>query len=217
MDFATARRAMVDSQVRCNDVTDLAIQEALETVPKEKFLPAGLRNGAYVEREIAYAPGRALPTARDFAKILAALKPRKSDLALEPASGCGYASAVLARLCEMVVAVENDASLAQAAQTAWTDLGIDNAAVVEGDPAAGAPKQGPFDIIYIGMAIERAPDALLAQLKDGGRLGAVLREGGVSKGCIWMRSGDVTAKRVVFDASARIIAPGFERPKSFAF
>jgi len=75
MDFKAARRRMVDSQVRTNDVTDLRLQTALETVPREDFLPAELRDQAYVERELPYAPGRSLMTVRDFAKLAAAAQP----------------------------------------------------------------------------------------------------------------------------------------------
>jgi protein-L-isoaspartate(D-aspartate) O-methyltransferase len=217
MNFEAARKHMVDSQVRPNDVTDLKIQEALETVPREIFLPAELRETAYIDREIRYAPGRALVTARDFGKLLTALEPDKADLALEVACGSGYSTAVLAMLCEMVVAVENDEKLAEIAQQNWAQLGIVNAAVINGEPEKGAAKQGPFDIILVATAIEAEPTALLSQLKDGGRLGAILRREGCAKGVIWRRSGDAYGLTVIFDAAAKVIIPGFERPKAFSF
>ena len=105
MDFKAARLRMVNSQVRTNDVTDLRLQEALETVPRETFLPSALRDQAYVERELAYAPGRTLLTVRDFAKLADAADPQDGDLALNVAAGCGYSAAVLAQLVDMVVAV----------------------------------------------------------------------------------------------------------------
>jgi protein-L-isoaspartate(D-aspartate) O-methyltransferase len=217
MDYANARRVMVDSQVRCNDVTDLAIQHALETTPREKFLPSGLKDQAYVERELPYAAGRALITARDFAKLLAGLKPRKSDLTLNVGCGCGYEAAVLAALTEMVVAVDADETLANSASEVWAGLGIDNVAALSGDPAAGSAKQGPFDLIFICMAVERVPETLLAQLKDGGRLGALVRRKGVSKGVLFQRAGDAWSERELFDGSAMRILPGFEAPKAFVF
>lgn len=217
MDFEAARKHMVDSQVRTNDVTDLRILNALEALPRERFMPAEMRALAYVDRELRYAEARALPTARDFAKLLAALDIGPADLVLDVACGAGYSTAVLAMLCEMVVAIENDEALVQRAQEALNESGAVNAAVVTGDPRAGAAKQGPFDVIVLAHAIEVEPTALLKQLKDGGRLGAFFRRGSVTKGALWRRSGAAFAMVEMFDASARTVLDGFTRPKSFVF
>jgi protein-L-isoaspartate(D-aspartate) O-methyltransferase len=217
MDFDTARKQMVDSQVRTNDVTDLRIQAALESVPRERFLPAELRAQSYVDREVPYAPGRSLITARDFAKLLQAADIRPGDLVLDIGCGAGYSAAIAARLGEMVVAVESDEALATKAQETLNSLDVVNAAVVTGDLAAGAAKQGPFDVIMIAMAIEVEPEALLKQLKEGGRLAAILREGGVAKGFVWKRAGAAFGRTAVFDAAARTVLPGFTRPKAFIF
>jgi protein-L-isoaspartate(D-aspartate) O-methyltransferase len=217
MDFKTARRRMVDSQVRTNDVTDLRLQTALETIPREVFLPAALREQAYVERELPLAPGRSLMTMRDFAKLAAAAKPRAGELCLCVAAGAGYATAILAQLVEMVVAVETEEALAMSAQDNLTQLGVSNAAVLTSDHAKGAASQGPFDLIFVNGAIEVAPDALLAQLKDGGRMAAIMRRDGVSRGVIYSRSGDAFSCAVKFDASAKTVLPGFAAEKSFVF
>lgn len=217
MDFAAARQHMVDSQVRPNDVTDPRILRAFETVARERFLPAELKPQAYIDREVTYSPGRSLITAREHAKLLSALDIDAGDLILDVASGAGYSAAILSQLGEMIVCVEKDEALAARAQDNWSAAGVVNAAVIFADPAAGAPKQGPFDVIVIAAAIESEPTTLLKQLKDGGRLGAIVRKGGVSKGVIWRRSGAATAAHDVFDASARTIAPGFTQPKAFVF
>lgn len=217
MDFKAARRRMVDSQVRTNDVTDLRLQTALETVPREGFLPAGLRNQAYVERELVFAPGRAMLTARDFAKLAAIADPRAGDLCLNVPAGTGYSTAILARLVDMVVAVEGDEDLAAAAQENLTKLGVNNAAVLHADNSTGAVDQGPFDLIFVGGVIETRPDKLLAQLKDGGRLAAIERKDGVSRGVLYRRSGDVFACTEKFDASAKCVLPGFAAEKTFVF
>ncbi len=217
MDFKAARRRMVESQVRTNDVTDLRVQAALETVPREVFLPAGLREQAYVERELPYAPGRAMMTARDFAKLIDAADPRPGDLCLDAVAGTGYSTAILARLVDMVVGVESDEALAAAAQENLTRLDVGNAAVITGDSAKGAPDQGPYDLIFVDGVIEVRPDALLAQLKDGGRLAAVERRGGVSRGVIYRRSGDAFASKEKFDATAKTVLPGFAAAKTFVF
>ncbi len=217
MDFAAARKHLVDSQVRTNDVTDPRILRAFETVERERFLPSELRAQAYVDREVPYAPGRSMLTARDHAKLLAALDIGAGDLVLDVASGTGYSAALLSQLGEMIVAVEKDDALAAKAQENWSAAGVVNAAVVNADPAAGAPKQGPYDVIVIAGAIEVEPSALLKQLKDGGRLGAIMRKGGVAKGVVWRRSGSAIAAHEIFDASARIVAPCFAQPKAFVF
>ncbi|MEO1251344.1 MAG: protein-L-isoaspartate O-methyltransferase [Pseudomonadota bacterium] len=217
MDFEAARRHMVDSQVRTNDVTDLRIQRAMETTAREVFLPAELRDQAYVEREIEYAPGRRLLRARDFAKLVDAAEIRESDLVLNAFCGSGYSTAILAQLAEMVVSLESDDAMATAAQENLNNLGVSNAAVITGDPWKGAPDQGPFDVIFLGGVIERRPDALLDQLRDGGRLAAIVRADGVSRGGVYLRSGKAASFTPMFDAAAQSAMPGFEKPKSFVF
>lgn len=217
MDFKAARRRMVESQVRTNDVTDLQLQTALETVPREMFLPPELRDQAYVEREIVYAPGRSLMTARDFAKLVAAAAPREGELCLAVAVGTGYAAAILSKLVDMVVAVESDETLAAAAQENLTSLGVSNAAVLAQDSTKGVAGQGPYDLIFVDGVIEARPQALLGQLKDGGRLAAVYREKGVSRGLIYNRSGEAIGSTAKFDATAKVVTPGFEAKKSFVF
>ncbi|MEO1015720.1 MAG: protein-L-isoaspartate O-methyltransferase [Pseudomonadota bacterium] len=217
MDYAAARRQMVDSQVRPNNVPDIDIQNALLAVPREEFLPSDWRAQAYVERELAYAPGRSLVTARDFAKLLMAAHPSKSDLTLAPACGGGYVVAVLATLTDMVVAVEDNSALATAAEETLSALGVANAAVVEGDPSKGAPDQGPFDLIFIAQAVEETPEHLLSQLADGGRLAAIERADEVARGVVITRTGAAYSKSRRFDATARIVPEGFEAKKAFAF
>lgn len=217
MNYEAARRHMVASQVRPHDVTDLRIQDAMETIPREIFLPAELREQAYIERELEYAPGRRMLRARDFAKLVAAADPRPGDLALNAVGGSGYSTAILARLCEMVVTLENDEALGAQAQENLSSLDLSNAAIVTGEPWNGAPSESPFDLIFIGGAIERRPDTLLGQLKDGGRLAAIVRKNGVSKGGLYRRSGEAVAFTPFFDAATAAVIPGFEAPKQFAF
>lgn len=217
MNYEAARRHMVDSQVRPNDVTDLRIQHAMEVTPREIFVPAELRDQVYVEREIEYAPGRRLLRARDFAKLVSVVDIHTDDIVLNAVCGSGYSTAILANLAEMVVSIESDEALANAAQDNLTDLGFSNAAVITGDCWEGAEKQGPFDVIFLGGVIERTPEKLLGQLKDGGALATIMRADGVSRGGIFTKSGDAVSFSAKFDAASSAILPGFEKPKAFQF
>lgn len=219
MDYTVARRHMVESQVRTNDVTDQRIQSSFLRVPRELFLPPGQRQFAYAEKEQRLDAGgpRSMVTARDLAKLLAAIDPRPHELALDVGFGSGYSSAILAGLCEMVVCVEDSTTLAAAAQDLWTSLEIDNTAAVVGPLSSGAPRQGPFDIILVGAAVEKMPEALLDQLKDKGRLGCFMIEDGLSRGVVFVKSGEAVSRRRVFDASARLVLPEFAAEPKFTF
>lgn len=217
MDFKSARRHMVDSQVRPNDVTDLRLQAALEDTPREVFLPSELRAQAYVERELEYAPGRRLLTVRDFAKLVAAAEPQPGDLVLNAVCGSGYSTAIFTQLTEMVVALESDEKLCAKAQENLNNLGCSNGAVIVGDSWRGAPDQGPYDLIFIDGVIEREPEELLKQLTQNGRLAAIMRKDGVSRGIVYKRSGDACSYAEKFDASAKTVLAGFEAKKGFVF
>ena len=217
MDYNAARKAMVDCQVRPNDVTDHRLLDALETIPKEQFLPNEQRSQAYVEKQIVYAPGRAHVAARDMAKLIDALDIRDGELILDVACGSGYSTAVLARLGEMVVALESDEALVATAEEILANIEIGNAAVITGDPAAGAAKQGPFNVIYIGGLIEAAPEALFDQLAENGRLGAFLYEDGVANGVVFHKTPGGISRTNHFTASVRSVVPGFEKAKEFVF
>ena len=217
MDYKSARRHMVESQVRPNDITDLKLQTAMETTPRELFLPVELRDQAYVERELEYSPGRWLLRARDFAKLVAAAAPRADDLVLNAVCGSGYSTAILAQLTEMVVSLERDEALAAQAQENLTAIGVSNAAVITGDSVEGAPGQGPYDLIFIDGAIEQRPEKLLSQLKNDGRLATMMRKNGVSRGVVYKRSDDAFACTEKFDAATTVVLPGFGAEKTFVF
>ncbi|MEM9168504.1 MAG: protein-L-isoaspartate O-methyltransferase [Pseudomonadota bacterium] len=218
MDFSRRRKAMVDSQIRPNDVTDARLLDAFATTPREAFLPAHLQPAAYVEMELAVAPGRALPTARDHAKLLEALDLAEGDLVLDVACATGYSTAILAQVVDMVVAVEADEALAAFAEGKLAEHDIANAAVIVGPPAAGAASQGPFDAVVVSNgAVDAIPDALLGQLKDGGRLAAFCPADGVVQGTVMERAGDAFGRRRLFAASTRTFLDEFSAPPAFVF
>lgn len=215
-DYAAAREAMVEGQVRANDVPDRDLQAAMRTIPRELFAPKSARALAYSDLETPLADGRVMMAPRDFAKLTYALDVRPEHAVLDVACGRGYSSAVLARLAEGVVGLEPDPDLAAKATDLLAKVGADNAVVVTGDPASGVPKQGPFDVIFVNGAVEVVPDAWLEQLSDGGRLGVIVREGPIGKARIYTRHDGAVGERTVFDSGASLL-PGLRQARAFEF
>lgn len=216
-DFAEARRAMVNSQVRVNDVTDYRIQDAMLELPREKFVPRSQQAKAYGDAEVEFAEGRWLLRPRDLAKLIQTAEIKPGDLVLDVACGRGYTTALIARLAETVVGIDADEDLVTRASERLTDVRADNAVVVKADPVKGVPDQGPFDVIVIAGGVDAVPDALLDQLAEGGRLVAFVRSGPVGRATVFSRGqGGAIGERIVFDGSPTLV-PGFEREDDFVF
>jgi protein-L-isoaspartate(D-aspartate) O-methyltransferase len=198
-------------------VTDPPIVAAFLSTPREVFVPDGHRGVAYSELEIETSPGRNLWTARDTSKLikLAAVKP--SDSVLVIGAGAGYEAALLGRLGETVIALEEHASLVDAMTERFGDLGLDRVVAIEGPLAAGLPDQGPFNAIYVCGMVETVPEGWLTQLAEGGRLVAVVESApGLGRGRVYTRTQASTAYRDAFDASPPKWT-AFNRPKAFVF
>lgn len=215
-DFAAARQAMVDGQVRINDVTDRRLVAAMREVPREKFVPRGKAASAYADLHVEVAPGRCLLRPRDFAKLVQLLEVQSGDLVLDLACGYGYSSAVLARLAETVVAVEDSAQLVDKASHMLGEVGADNAVVIQGSLKAGAPDQGPFNVIFVNGCVEEPPAAWLDQLADGGRLGVFEMSRGAGQAVLYRRDGGAVGRRELFDALVPML-PGFAPQPAFVF
>lgn len=215
-DFAAARAAMVDCQVRPSDVTRYEIIEAMLWCPREQFVPRHARAVAYAGAEIELAEGRALLEPRILAKMLETAAIGPNDLVLEIAPATGYATAVIARLAQAVIAVEPDEGFAGQAKETLAGLEVANAVVSVGDPAAGDAAHAPFDVIFVNGMIETLPAALGAQLREGGRLVALVAEDGVGHCRLYTKSGDTLSDRYVFDAGGPVL-PGFARRSEFVF
>ncbi len=213
-DFAARRITMVDTQVRPSDVTKFPIIDAMLAVPREAFVPSGRREAAYVGENIPLAPRRAILDPRTFAKMLDALDIHGGELVLDVGVGLGYSAAVIARLAEAVVAVEEDPALASEAEAALAEFGSDNVAVIEAPLAQGSARHGPYDVITIEGAAEVVPEALLAQLKSGGRIACVFMEGSLGVCRIGYNIDGAISWRDAFNASAPVL-PGFERQDEF--
>lgn len=214
-DFATRRTMMVDTQVRPSDVTKYPIIAAMLSVPREAFVPAQMREAAYAGEHVTLGNGRVVLDPRTLAKMLDALDIQGTETVLDIGCGLGYSSAIIARMADAVVAVEEDEALATEAQRALSAQGVDNAAVNHGKLAAGAPKAGPYDVIVLQGAAEVIPDSLVSQLKEGGRIGALFMEGNLGVARVGYKNDGRITWRQVFNASAPVL-PGFEMRKAFA-
>jgi len=213
-EFATRRMMMVDTQVRPSDVTKFPIIDAMLTVPRETFVPDDKREAAYVGENLALAPGRVVLEARTLAKLLDALDVQPGELVLDVGCGLGYSAAVIARLAETVVAVEEDERLAADAQRILSEEGVDNAVVVTGSLAEGSAKCAPYDVITLEGGVEVMPEPLLTQLKDGGRIGAIFMDGAVGTAKIGYKIDGRMTWRPVFNAAAPVL-PGFRKAQGF--
>ena len=214
-DYKSRRTMMVDTQVRPSDVTKFPIIDAMLSVPREAYVPDRKREAAYMGENLALDSDRVMLDPRTLAKMLEALDIQPSHVALDVACGFGYSTAILAQLCEFVVAVEDDENRAQEAQGILSEQGIDNAAVMTAPLAEGAAKSGPYDVIIVQGGVEQVPAALTDQLREGGRIVAVFHEGNLGIVRIGHKLDGTVNWRFAFNASAPILA-GFEEPRAFA-
>lgn len=211
------RKNMVESQVRPSDVTDRRITNAMSSLPREKFVAADAADLAYMDEAVPTSPGRAMMAPRDLARLIQLADVEADDTILVVGAGRGYAAAILARLGRTVTALECDAGAAGDIKPLLENLGISNVFPVTGALSGGWSPGAPYDAILIDGAVEVIPETLTAQLAAGGRLVAIERDrGGIGRAVVISKTGEVTARRVAFEASAPQL-PGFARPAGFVF
>lgn len=213
---------MVDGQVRTQDVTDLRLLAALLVVPRERFVAPADVDLAYLDRDLAVGEGggvnRCLLKPAVLAKMVQAAEIGPTDRVLDVGCATGYSTAVLSHLAESVVGLEEDEALARRAEETLRDLGLANASVQRGPLVQGVPALGPYDVILVEGAIEVLPDALQGQLRDGGRLVCIERQGRgpVARAMLYRSSAGDVSGYSIFDAAAPLL-PGFVRPPEFVF
>lgn len=214
MDYATARKNMIEGQMRPNRVIDEALLASIAEAPRERFVPEGLRSVAYVDEDLRLGPDRSLMEPVVLARLLQELTLTPGDAVLDIASGTGYAAAIMARLAGSVFALESDEALQVRATELFGDLALDNIVPVEGDLRAGCPEHAPFNAILIEGAIDEVPPAILDQLADGGRLAAVVVWNGVGRATLYRRDGQHLSRRFLFDANVPVLKE-FRTPPAF--
>lgn len=217
---------MVESQLRTDRVTDRRILAAFASLPRERFVSDARRDLAYSDAALEIwasldgGPARFLLPPVTLARLAQLASIEAKDAVLDIGCATGYSTALLAQLATTVTAVEAEPELAAAARDNLTALALRNATVIDGDLARGAPEAGPFDVILLNGSVPEVPDALLAQLKEGGRLVAIVT--GASQGrphgkaFLFVKVDGEASGLPQFDANARPL-PGFAPSPSFTF
>jgi protein-L-isoaspartate(D-aspartate) O-methyltransferase len=208
-DFASARAAMVESQLRPQGVTNARVLSAMGSIPREKFLPDHSRPLAYMDRAVALGHGRFLSAPAVLGQLLTQMMPEPGTRALVVGAGSGYSAAVLAAIGLEVAAVEDVPDLVAAARGHGADIS-------EAPLEAGFAKSAPYDQILIDGAIEVIPETIIEQLADGGRLGTALVDRGITRLIVGRKSGGAFGYLTIGDAGVPVL-PGFSRPKAFTF
>lgn len=216
--FEARRTHMVDSQIRVNQVTNEAVIDAIEATPREAFVPEEFRGVAYMDDDIALAHGRCVMEPRVLARMIQALNPAQNSHALVVGAGSGYATAVLSRLTQTVVAEESAADLAEVAGQVFEAEGFTNVVIEQGELMQAAAEHGPFDIILFGGSIAQVPANLVDLLEEGGRAMAVVSAAGEGYGSatLFTKFGSHLGQVSVFDAAIPAL-PEFDTPNSFTF
>ena len=161
---------MVRVQVAERGIRDRQVLGAMLDVPRHEFVPESLRNQAYEDHPLLIGAGQTISQPYIVAVMLEYLALQPTDRALEVGAGSGYVTALLSRMCAEVYSVERHAELAAAAEATLARLGYSNVKIRVGDGGQGWPEYVPFDAIVVSAATPEIPPALVAQLREGGRM-----------------------------------------------
>ena len=217
MNFEQARFNMIEQQIRPWDVLDTSVLALLAVVKREDFVPAAYRNVAFTDVELPLANGQKMLPPRVEARWMQELQIERHEKVLEIGTGSGYMAALLGHKAQQVFSVEKDAALAGAARDALRRNGVLNVTVVEGDGVKGLPGEAPFDVILLSGSVPRAPQALLDQLKIGGRMGVIVGDEPAMTARIITRTGEreFTTKNLFETVVQRL--DGFDTGSHFTF
>jgi protein-L-isoaspartate(D-aspartate) O-methyltransferase len=220
LDFAAARRNMVDTQLRTYDVTSHRVLDAVEQVPREIFVPEHMQTLAYGDQPVSVSAGegaaRPLLQPMVLGRLLQALDVKPGENVLDCAGGSGYGAALAAALGASVTALEESEPMAALMRDRLAAAGFAHVAVKAGPLQDGVPENAPYDVIVVHGSAEVEPIKLAGQLRDGGRLGVIMGTGRAGRAVVLSRSGDVIGRRTVFDAAAHPLS-AFQKMRSFSF
>lgn len=225
IDLERARFNMIEQQIRPWDVLDPAVLELLARMKREDFVPLAHKALAFVDMEIPLLPhaeealrnGHCMLAPKVEARMLQDLEVKPHEKVLEVGAGSGYMAALLAQRAQRVISFEIHPELAKMARENLQKAGVRNAEIREGDGSRGLAAEGPFDVIVLSGSVAEVPQALMAQLKVGGRLGAIVGGEPVMRATFIRREGEAAYDtRQPWDTvAARLV--NFPQPSRFHF
>ncbi|RZL00298.1 MAG: protein-L-isoaspartate O-methyltransferase [Rubrivivax sp.] len=217
MNVEQARFNMIEQQIRPWDVLDSSILSLLSVVRREDFVPEAHRSLAFMDLEVPLAGGRSMLAPKLEARLVQDLALGKRDTVLHIGAGTGYVTALLAHKAQRVIGLESEADLVQTARANLRQAGINNAEIVQADGVDGLAAQAPFNAILLTGSVASVPQPLLNQLKEGGRLLAIVGDEPIMRARLFTRlaNGQFSSEDL-FDTTAPRLA-GFAIPSRFHF
>jgi len=217
-----ARYNMIEQQIRPWDVLDQSVLDLLAVVRREEFVPPQLRSLAFVDMELPLRidgvdSGERMFSPKMEARFLQELAVKAHEHVLEVGAGSGYMAALLAHKAQHVLSIEIDERLRRFAAANLARCGVGAVRVEAGDGARGWPARAPYDVIMISGALPALPDGLLAQLRIGGRLGAIVGAAPVMYAQIVTRTGEHCYQTLrLFETEVKTLRNAWQ-PSSFQF
>ncbi|GCL61417.1 protein-L-isoaspartate O-methyltransferase family protein [Pseudaquabacterium pictum] len=217
MNIEQARFNMIEQQIRPWDVLDLNVLDLLARVRREDFVPPAYQALAFVDAEVPLGHGQVMLAPKVEARLLQEAQVQRHERVLEVGAGSGFMTALLAHRAQSVIALERIGALAAMATANLRRGGVLNASVRDMDGQAGLPGDGPFDVIMLSGSVAEVPQALLDQLKIGGRLLTIVGQEPVMRAVrITRLSATALQSQDLFDTVAPRLA-GFGEPTRFHF
>lgn len=168
--FLTARRTMIERDLKARGIKDPRVLAAMEFVPRQIFVPEKFRSSAYDDRPLPIGAGQTISQPYIVAYMSELLELKGKEKVLEIGTGSGYQAAVLARLAGTVYTIEIIAALSERAKAPLAELGFTNIQFKVGDGFFGWQEKAPFDAILLTAASPKVPEPLWRQLREGGQI-----------------------------------------------
>jgi protein-L-isoaspartate(D-aspartate) O-methyltransferase len=217
MNIEQARFNMIEQQIRPWDVLDQSVLSLLAVVRREDFVPPAYKALAFVDTQVPLPNGRSMLEPKVEARLVQELEVHRHERVLEVGTGSGYTAALLGHRAQQVITLETDPALAEFARANLQRAGLANVSVRQADGSRGLPGEAPFDVILLCGSVADVPPGLLAQLKVGGRLAAIVGQLPVMQATLFTRSNEHDFASVeLFDTVAPRLA-GFDEPSRFKF
>ena len=217
MNLEQARFNMIEQQIRPWDVLDAHVLHLLSVVKREDFVPVAHKALAFVDMEVPLPGGEVMLAPRVEARLLQDLGVQKHEKVLEIGAGSGYMAALLAHRAQRVITLEINADLASMARGNLQKAGVHNAEVRHLDGSRGVPAEGPFDVILISGSLAKVPPSLLAHLKTGGRLAAIIGDEPMMRATFATRLGETQFRTVQPWDTVAPRLHNFPEPSRFTF